>query len=74
MAEIPVEHPDTPKPVSKTALRARKDAIRSGALIAPARDTLERAIAAPVAEEPVAEEPPAVAGSALPPEEPAAGG
>tara|TARA_R110000782_G_scaffold253743_1_gene341952 strand:- start:31808 stop:32065 length:258 start_codon:yes stop_codon:yes gene_type:complete len=45
-ADIPFEHPDDPKPVSKDALRARKAAIRDGTLIAPARDTLAREAAA----------------------------
>lgn len=38
--EIPFEHPDDKKPVSKEALRERKRAIREGRLIAPPRDEL----------------------------------
>lgn len=44
------EHPDTPRPVSDDALRARKEAIRSGKLCAPSRDEFTRMIAAAEAE------------------------
>lgn len=37
------ELPDDPKPVSKAAIKARKNAIREGRLKAPARDTLAAA-------------------------------
>lgn len=38
-----VEHPDDPKPTSKTELRERKRLIRQGELFAPPRDELEAA-------------------------------
>ncbi len=46
-----VELPDDQKPVSKDALRARKNAIREGRLMAPARDTVEAAHAETVVTE-----------------------
>lgn len=48
-----VELPGDPKPCSKSAIKARKRAIREGRLRAPARDEVVRAMQAEPVVEPV---------------------